>query len=212
MTDELSQSIPQALSHVFWIGGPGCSGKSSVAKLLGSEFNLRVYHVDNEIQKQEPHPDLRLVRQFGCDLWSWLGTALLELPPQEIATTIINEWRGGVFAQTVTHLLTLPRNKRIIVEGLFLPESLLTVAPRDHIAMLYANRTFREKYFADRYSWFEPYTNQAAAIDTALDALDAMDRQWTAQATQWNVLALPIQAPPDIGTVSAQVATHFMLV
>lgn len=33
-------------SHALWIGGPPCSGKSSVAAALADRFGLQVYHVD----------------------------------------------------------------------------------------------------------------------------------------------------------------------
>jgi cytidylate kinase len=34
------------LSHALWIGGPPCSGKSSVAAALADRFGLQLYHVD----------------------------------------------------------------------------------------------------------------------------------------------------------------------
>ena len=211
MIEKLFQAARQELGHVYWIGGPGCSGKSSVASLLGSQFNLRVYDVDEEIQQQKAPPGLRPLRQLGCDLWSWLGTGLVQRPALEIAATIMAEWRDAIFAHTVNHLLSMPRDKRILVEGLFLPESILATTDPAHMAVLCGNRFFREKYFVDRYGWFEAYINQAAAIDRALDARDEMDRQWANQAAQFNVLLFTIQAPPDVGTVSAQLAAHFAL-
>ena len=53
--DEIVETARVALPHVYWVGGPGCSGKSSVARLLAARFDLRVYHVDDESNSFEAH-------------------------------------------------------------------------------------------------------------------------------------------------------------
>ena len=212
MIDEVLQIARQELGHVFWIGGTGCSGKSSIASLLGSEFALRVYHVDDEVEHPKPEASLRAQRKLEHELWHWLSKQPAQLSATELAAAITDDWQTIILEQTITHLLTLPRDRSIIVEGLFLPASLLQIAARDHIAVLIASRAFRAKYFAYRYAWFEEYANQVAMIDTVLDTLDAMDRRWTAQAQQFNVRLLNVQSPPDISAVSAQLATYFLLV
>lgn len=47
--DELFEQARLSLPHVYWIGGPGCSGKTTTARLLGSQYDLPVFHVDDEL-------------------------------------------------------------------------------------------------------------------------------------------------------------------
>ena len=100
----------------------------------------------------------------------------------------------------------------MIVEGVFLPETLLKVADRTRIAVMVSSRAFHRQYFDHRYAWFAAYTDQAAAFHTVLDALDEMNRRWIAQAEQCQVPLFRIESPSEIGDVAAALATHFSLI
>ena len=41
------------LSHVYWIGGSGCSGKSSIARILEKDHGFTAYHCDDHWQEHE---------------------------------------------------------------------------------------------------------------------------------------------------------------
>jgi adenylylsulfate kinase-like enzyme len=46
-----TESLTRALSHVLWLGGSVCAGKSSIARTLGAKDGLRVYHYDRHEQE-----------------------------------------------------------------------------------------------------------------------------------------------------------------
>ena len=209
--DELFQAAREALTHVYWIGGPGCSGKSSVARVLGREFDLRVYHVDDELLQYELDPSLRSARWREYDFEGKQGKPLFHLPAHDVAACVIEDWQTAIFVETLRRLLTWPRDKGILVEGVFLPASLLKVAARDRIAVMVADRAFHEHYFAHRYEWFAAYEDKTAAFRTVLDALDEMDRQWSAQADCLQVRLLTIHSLQDIREGVVQLVTLFAL-
>ena len=184
--DGLFQRARNALTHVFWLGGPGCSGKSSVARILGSELGLHVYNVDAERHNHEPDPSLILPKWREIDFSGKQGKPLMYLPSQDAASYVIDSWKA-IFVQTTRHLLTLPSDQGIIVEGVFLPETLLQVADRSRIAFMVSNRTFREENFGHRHEWFAAYEDKERAYRTALEALDDMDGRWVSQANTFKV-------------------------
>ena len=44
--------LQRALSHVYWIGGSGCAGKSTIAKKLAAQYHLAIYHCDDHLRTQ----------------------------------------------------------------------------------------------------------------------------------------------------------------
>jgi hypothetical protein len=208
---DLIQIARAALTHVYWIGGPGCSGKSSLAQMLGQAFDLHVYHVDDELEQYALDPHLRPARWREYDYAGKQGISAFDLPALELAAFVIDNWQTAIFIETLRHLLVWPRDKAIVVEGVFLPESLLKVASRDRIAAMVADRAFHERYFAHRHEWFAAYEDKAPIFRKTLDALDEMDRQWIAQAGRCQVPLLRIGALADIEEGAMQLAAHFAL-
>jgi hypothetical protein len=49
--DERMPAPDEALEGVFWLGGSPCAGKSTVAEILASRFELDVYHVDEAFDR-----------------------------------------------------------------------------------------------------------------------------------------------------------------
>ena len=50
------EELRQRLSHVLWVGGSPCAGKSSVTKFLGRRYGVQTYHVDNDLAKRLKRP------------------------------------------------------------------------------------------------------------------------------------------------------------
>ena len=204
--DELFQIARNRLPHVFWIGGPGCSGKTSLADLLGRKYDLRVYHVDDQMQYHQPEPTLQLARWQGYDYFGMKGKPLFHLPPADVAQCVIDSWQIPIFVQTIKHLLTWPRDQGIIVEGVFLPETLLKVAAETHIAVMISGRKFREAHFGHRHDWYAAYEDKTGVYNTILDALAVMDQAWLSQARQYQAPIFQIDSLQAIDDVAAQLA------
>jgi len=111
---------PHRLSHVYWLGGSPCSGKSSLSEILAAQFNLAVYHVDEaynrHAEKFEPsrHPAM-------C---SWLGMgweARWMRPVEALVEEVIacySEHFSLVLADLLSaDLLDLEADRPVLVEG-----------------------------------------------------------------------------------------------
>ena len=75
----------QAFSHVFWIGGSPCSGKTSITRLLARRYGLAEYHCDEEFtghqQRATPGSEPRLhglITQTCDEIWMRTLAAMVE--------------------------------------------------------------------------------------------------------------------------------------
>lgn len=103
------------LSHVYWIGGSPCAGKSTIAQTLADRYNLHYYQCDSwfDAHQQCANPDqqplLHKLTGMSCDeLW---------LPP--VAEQVAREiaiYREE-FAMILADLAALPRTQPILAEG-----------------------------------------------------------------------------------------------
>ena len=146
------------------------------------------------------------------DYFGKQGQPLFHLPAAEVAAYVIHEWQTPLFRETLRRVLSLPQERRVIVEGVFLPETLLQVASPARIALMTADGAFHHQYFAHRAEWVAAYANKAAAYNTVLDALDEMNRQWITQANQYNLRLFTLQLPQEISNVAAILAQQFAFV
>jgi len=209
--DELFEQARLSLPHVYWIGGPGCSGKTTTARLLGSQFDLPVFHVDDELADYAPDPNSRPPEWRDIDFLGKQGRPLFHSPAAEVAAYVIQDWQAPFFRETLRRLLSLPCDRKVIVEGVFLPETLLQVTTPDRMALMTASRAFHHQYFAHRAEWIAAYADKTAAYNTVLDALDVMNCQWITQAAQYNLPLFALQSPQEISDVAAVLATRFAL-
>jgi hypothetical protein len=103
------------MEHVLWIGGPPCSGKTSIAHLLGGRHDLRVYHSDVHTWE---HHDKAVDRRYPAALRgesmtpdeAWLAD------PEAMASHSLaaNEERCRLM---IEDLEAVPRSPLTIAEG-----------------------------------------------------------------------------------------------
>ena len=124
------------LSPVYWIGGSGCSGKSSIAKILEKEHGFTAYHCDDHWDEHEAqsnpaeHPATFRVRGNAEE---YLGLAPAEFEEASRA------WFKEDFAMVLEDLDAMP-NATIVVEGVTLePEFVLEVADRQQVIFMIAS-------------------------------------------------------------------------
>jgi hypothetical protein len=208
--DEIFEKARAELPHVYWVGGPGCSGKSSVARLLAAKYDLRIYHVDDESDKYEVDLTRLAPEWHEIDFLGKSGKPAFHLSSPELARYVIAIFESD-FVQTLRDLLSWPRDKGVIVEGVFLPPLLLQVAPPGRIAIMVSSRAFRQQYFDHRHEWFAAYADKEAAFQTVLGSLDVMDQRWLNEIAHHAVYGLTIDSPQAIASAATQLAAHFAL-
>jgi hypothetical protein len=109
-------SLPQALAHVRFLGGPPDAGKSTVAQLLVDRHRLQRYTFDNwaprHVARMDPtrQPALHAFCMASMDERWVLPT------PEQMAAQAIQLWNER-FWMMVGDLLALPREPVILAEG-----------------------------------------------------------------------------------------------
>ncbi len=110
--------LRQRLSHVLWIGGSTCAGKSSVADVIASKYGLAVYHYD----RREPDHTARRSMSPGKfpALTSFLSMSMDERwvlrSPDAMAQNVVASWTER-FPLVIEDLLVMPGDSRILAEG-----------------------------------------------------------------------------------------------
>jgi hypothetical protein len=124
-----------ALSHVLWVGGSPCAGKTSIADRLAQTYDLQVYHFD----RTEMEHIARRIAQGDSALAAFLSRSMderwLMRSPEVMAQSVIGFWTER-FRQVMEDLLALPRNAGMIAEGPgLLPECVFPCLSHRHQAI-----------------------------------------------------------------------------
>lgn len=125
-----------ALEHVVWLGGPPCSGKTSIARILAGRHDLRAYHSDahtwehHDKAVERRYPAAARTESLGPDeLWLAELDALVAQPLEA------NEERCRLMLEDIE---ALPPSPLIVAEGTPLFPWLVEerLASRDHAVWL----------------------------------------------------------------------------
>ncbi|MWV43328.1 AAA family ATPase [Paenibacillus sp. HJL G12] len=119
-------NLKQELSHVIWIGGSPCSGKSTIAEKLSRKYDFYYYscdlHHEQHIQRCNPaeHPFMQRLKDLSSnEIWN---RPVIQQIHEEM------EYYQDEFSMIVDDLISLPKHQMIIVEGTAaIPESVAPV-------------------------------------------------------------------------------------
>ena len=188
MTEELTGD----LSHVYWIGGSPCAGKSTIAQTLADRYNLHYYQCDAwfDTHQQRAQPDRQplLYRLAGmsCDeIW---------LPP--VAAQIAREiaiYREE-FAMILADLQALPRTQPILAEGAALLPALVVkqLAQLRHAIWITPTPAFQRFHYAQR-PWIHDVVRTCSDPVLAFDNWMARDEAFAQVVNeQAMTLGLPL--------------------
>ncbi|MEJ7803093.1 MAG: AAA family ATPase [Candidatus Limnocylindria bacterium] len=169
------------LEHVRWVGGGSGAGKSTVARRLAEEHDLRVYRSDETIQahvgRSNPvdHPLLHAFLAMDMDE-RWLNRS-----PQVMLESF-HAFEGEAFELIVDDLLALPMDTPVLAEGFrLLPRLVAPLLGRlDQAVWLVPSPQFRRAAFAARgFTWEIP--GKTSEPERALQNLLERDRLFTDQ-------------------------------
>jgi adenylate kinase family enzyme len=112
--------IAQALSHVLWIAGSPCSGKSTISHSITRIYVFLDYHLDawasNHFARRMAAGDAE-ARAF---LKMSMDQRWLQRPVETLVQETITSWSRD-FHLVIEDLLTLPKENMIVAEGNFFP-------------------------------------------------------------------------------------------
>lgn len=101
------------LSHVLWIGGGPCVGKTTLARMLAGKYDLKIYNLDRH------HVREHRLRPGGVPQgWDELSMddRWVRPSPRALAERDIASWTAR-FRFVIEDLLGLPTGRRIVAEG-----------------------------------------------------------------------------------------------
>ncbi len=116
--------IAAALSHVLWIGGSPCSGKSTISHTIARIYVFVDYHAD----AFERSHFARRVAAGDANAIAFLQMTMdqrwIQRSVEELAQEAIVSWTKN-FPLVIEDLLALPKENIIVAEGNFFPASVL---------------------------------------------------------------------------------------
>ncbi|MGN6810275.1 MAG: hypothetical protein ACTHMP_05330, partial [Thermomicrobiales bacterium] len=106
----------QALTHVLWLGGTPCSGKTSVTKLLAEQYAVQVYHYDRHEKTHIARSNPERQPFLHADSTLTMDERWLSRPVETMVAATLAAWRER-FKFVIADLLALPRTPPVLAEG-----------------------------------------------------------------------------------------------
>lgn len=153
-------------SHVYWIGGSPCSGKSTIADMIAKEYGYTYYQCDlfNEkhVNASDPSEFPTMFRLKGMT-WNALWSRPVE---QQVHEEL--EFYREEFRMIVDDVSAMDDTSPIIVEGAaLLPEKVAQLVFSPHQAIwIVPVPDFQKEHYAKR-EWIHDILNQCDDPDTA---------------------------------------------
>ena len=209
----MSNGQSAALTHMYWLGGSVCSGKSTISELLASSYGLQVYHCDRHeaahVTRSQPnrHPTLAATNTLTMDE-HWL------LPPaQQLAARSIQFHRER-FEFIIEDVLAMPQDRPFLAEGFgLLPELVLPVlTDARHAIWLISRPDFLTAMRVKRGMTVPALTSDPARARAQVIARDMLMAESLRQSVADHGLAMiDIDGGLSIDETAARVARHFGL-
>jgi hypothetical protein len=208
--------MKDALSHVFWIGGPPDCGKTTIAAILAERHGLQQYHFDRHEMAHfgrldpERHPALHAAHPDRMTTEQrWLGST-----PEAMARDTIACWSER-FAMALDDLLAMPRTLAIVAEGPGMfpelvapliddPQQAIWLVPSEPFKLASVARRGKP---GNRHDTSDP--ERATRNLTQRDLL--MTTHIRRTATEHNLRIIEVDGSEGIEAVAALVESHFGL-
>jgi hypothetical protein len=208
------EALRQDLSHIYWIGGSPCSGKSSIADSLAQSYRLPVYRGDDaffeheKIITQDKQPVFHKLTHLSSDeLW-------MRPVDQQIAEEIA--LYREEFPLILQDLLTLPATHPIIAEGAaLLPEQVCQLLSDPRRAIWIVPTAEFQQHHYPRRDWTHDIV--AACTDPEQAFQNWMQRDIgfatfiASQATEQGMRVLLVDGKRSLAENIASVEQHFQL-
>jgi 2-phosphoglycerate kinase len=162
--EDSMSDLKQELSHVYWIGGSPCAGKTTLARRLVDEYHFTYYKCDDcyddHMSRSMPdqHPAMYKIRDLTWDqVWS---SRFCSIPVGLQILEVIKVYQEQ-FQLILEDLLDRPKTSNILVEGaVLLPELVAPLLQNRHQAIWFLPAAeFQIKHYAKR-EWIHSILDQ----------------------------------------------------
>lgn len=173
-------------SHIRWIGGSPCAGKSTIARQLVETYDLTFYQCDyhwkQHTENSTNSPD-SLLYQLG------------HMTPEEIFMRPVDEQfrtEIAVYQEEFQHILNdlgqLPKDKSTLAEGAALQPDLVIplLSQPEHAIWIVPTEEFQRREYAKR-DWAQGIVEQTTNPNQAFDnwmARDVLCAKWVINQVQ----------------------------
>jgi hypothetical protein len=207
--------LRRRLSHVYWIGGSPCSGKSSIVERLSKRHAFRSYRADDAFAAHaaqatasaQPHL-YHIARMNWDEIWGRPVEVLLQ---DEIAA-YREEWD-----MILADLLALRDDLPVIAESAaLLPERVQDVlSERPHAIWIVPTEAFQRETYARRGAWVGEILAQCTQPEQSFErwmARDAAYARWVSrEARRLGLRVLTVSGERSIDENAAIVEAHLGL-
>ena len=138
--------IKHYLKNVYFVSGCACGGKSTISKYLSRKHKIVLYNWDERFPKHKEISDPNYQPYMNKEFSSW--EEYFGRPPREYSESIRKSILEQVEIATI-ELISLSKNGKIIVDGIFPLSVLKNISSRDRVVFLMAEmNTIRNDFLA----------------------------------------------------------------
>ena len=138
--------IRHFMQNVYFVSGSACGGKSVISKYLSQKHKIALYDWDDKFSQHkemsDPHYQPNINKAFN----SW--EEYFNRPPGEYSESI----KKSILEQAeiaIIELISLSKNGRIIVDGIFPVSILKNISTKERVVFMMAEMTaIRNDFFA----------------------------------------------------------------
>lgn len=185
-----------SLSHVYWIGGAPCAGKTTLTHIFAQEHGWQTYHLDRHVEDYlkradaEQHPQLTAYKSFG--LKRFLSQ------PADVQLAQVFAMSAEQFPLLLADVRRMPTTSKILVEGAnMLPRDVFKAAMGyERVVWMVPTEEFLLQTYPRRGNWVQDVLRQYPAEKERVDvfskwmARDALMAQQAAE--QARSLGIPV--------------------
>lgn len=148
-------NLAQELSHIYWIGGSPCAGKTTIARKLAAEYSFTYYKCDDcyDDHMSRSTPDqqsymYKIKDQTWDQVWS---KQFCSLSVEEQIEDVIRVYEEQ-FSLILEDLLSRPKTTPILVEGAALLPNLVAPLLTDlnHAIWIVSTPEFQVEHYKKR--------------------------------------------------------------